>query len=390
MLLFVWQFDPRGNKVGGIGKYVLSFLKHIITSKRIGIIGVTTSVEEVGKWQVINIEGKEIDFLPICYVKDENIKTIIPLFLKFCIGLLIYKKAIPINAVIFHQRLEYVLSTLNLSNKQYCMIHFDLFEYLDKENGESYWRVSPFIFNKLTSFILNHIDGVFSVNSQSIRYIEDNHKSYCGQVNFAPTWADNSIFTYEHSIGEIRINQIRKKYKLPQNKKIILVVGRLNKQKNIELTIDLLQKLDNVLIIIIGTGPSKKLLEKKSQSLIREKKIIFLGRLSQGSIRDLFYLSNLYLSTSMTEGMSVALLESLNMGVPVVTTPTGESKKIIIRGCNGYVTSGWELTEILPYIRDVLDNPDKFQKDNVIGSSCHWTPEKTIPRLLNIMGLSQE
>ena len=71
MLLFIWQFDPRGNKIGGIGKYILSFLRRLPTSKRVGVLGVTTIANEVGYWKKIVLHGREIDFLPICYIRNE-------------------------------------------------------------------------------------------------------------------------------------------------------------------------------------------------------------------------------------------------------------------------------------------------------------------------------
>jgi len=387
MLLFVWQFDPRGNKLGGVGKYILSFLKCFPTPKRVGVLGVTTIATEVGHWKKIKVHGKEIDFLPICHIKNENVKQLVPLALKFSFAFLRYRKKIPKDACLFHQRLEYIIPSLYMKNKQYSMIHFDLYQYLDGRNGESYWRKAPWIFNRLISYLLKHSEKVFSVNSNSVQYLNDNFALSPELIHFAPTWSDQSIFKYDGSLGHDDLNKIKQKFGLVFNSNIILVIGRLNKQKNIELIYELVAKVPNTKVVIVGDGPSKKELINKMDAMKLNDKIIFLGKLTQQEIKELFYLASVYLSTSKTEGMSVALLESLSMGVPVVTTPTGESKAIISTGVNGFVSSGWEADELSKFINEILNNKEQYDKEKIIKSANRWSSDKTIPKILNEMDL---
>jgi glycosyltransferase involved in cell wall biosynthesis len=387
MLLFVWQFDPRGDKVGGIGKYILSFLNLISTSTKIGIIGVTTNSSEVGSWQLVNINGKEINFLPVCYVGNENSKPLVPMSLKFSLGFLWYRKYIPLDSVLFYQRLEYLLPSLFFKRKKYCMIHFDMFEYLDKENGESYWRKAPSVFNRLISLLIKHTDGVFSVNSRTIQYFKDNFKSYTGEVDFTPTWADNSLFNIQKELSTEDMQKLKNKFDLDKNRKVIIVIGRLNKQKNIELVLEISSKLENSVVLIVGDGVSKIELESKVLDEKLNNKIKFIGRQTPKDIKDLLHISNIYLSTSKTEGMSVALLEALSMGIPAITTPTGESKAIIIQGETGFVSTSWNRDELVGFINEVFNNPSKYERNKIVESASFWSADKTIPKILNKMGL---
>lgn len=387
MLLVFWQFDPLGNKVGGIGKYVLSFIGNIPKNQRLGIIGVTTIRNEVGKWKTITVGGRNVEFLPVCYIKDENVKSFFPLSIKFCLGLLFYKYKISSDSVFFHQRAEYILPLYFMSNKQYLMIHFDLFDYLDKKNGESVWRKFPIVFKFLISFMLKRMRVVFSVSNNSIDYLARNFKNLKDKLMYAPTWADSTIFNYEKKLALSKISMVTEKFKIPQSQNYILVVGRLNEQKNIQLILDIISKIESAIVLVIGDGPSKKSLEDKTDKLGLAAKVLFLGRLTQQEIKDLYYLPAIYLSTSLTEGMSVALLESLSMGVPVITTPTGESQSIIKQGNNGYVSSQWSSEELTQYVVQILEGNFKSDRLNIIRSSKEWSSKKTIPLILGKMGL---
>lgn len=387
MLLFVWQFDPRGDKIGGIGKYILSFLNLISSGKELGVVGVTTVSSEVGEWKVININGKKINFLPVCYVGDENTKSLVPLSFRFSLGFLWYRKYIPLDSVLFYQRLEYLLPSLFFKRKKYCMIHYDIYDYLNKENGESYWRKAPLVFKKLISVLILSADGIFSVNSRTIEYFKDNFNSYSGQISFTPTWADSSIFNCQNLLNENDERKFKTQFNLNESNYIILVIGRLNKQKNIELVLEVASKLDNSIVLIVGDGDSRIELEKKVADSDLNNKVNFIGQQSPEAIKDLFDISNIYLSTSNTEGMSIALLEALSMGVPVITTPTGESKAIIRQGKTGFVSSTWDCDELVGYINEVLNNPSKYERKKIVESASCWSAHTTIPKILKKMGL---
>ena len=389
MLLFVWQFDPRGNKVGGIGKYVLSFIRQLSFDIEIGVIGVTTRKEEVGKWHIITIGNNKINFFPVCYVVDENIKKLLPLSLNFSYGLFKYRASFKSNYILFHQRLEYVLPLLYIRNKQYCLAHYDINQYLDKKNGESYWCHFPALYRMIMSLVLNRINGLFSVNNNTIAYIKKYFKSFDGSLSFTPTWADPVVFNYQKKLEEYYIKEVRNRFNIPSNDRVILVIGRLNDHKNIDLTLDVIVRLKQVKLIVVGDGPAKNSLVNKAETLGITNKVMFIGRLEQLEITKLYYAASFYLSTSNTEGMSVALLESLNMGVPVVTTPTGEAMNVVTKGLNGHVSTDWNVEELVMYSNEIMDNPKLYQRNIIIESIKKITPECITLEILKKMGLAK-
>lgn len=60
--------------------------------------------------------------------------------------------------------------------------------------------------------------------------------------------------------------------------------------------------------------------------------------------------------TSISEACSVAVLEALACGVPVVSTPVSAAKEVIEENCCGIVTKDWNPAELAKAVESILDN----------------------------------
>jgi hypothetical protein len=72
----LWQFDPRGGKLGGIGQYVRSFIKYCPEDIEINLVGISSHPDEIGAWKSIEIASRRINFLPIVKVSNQNKKSL--------------------------------------------------------------------------------------------------------------------------------------------------------------------------------------------------------------------------------------------------------------------------------------------------------------------------
>ncbi len=118
----------------------------------------------------------------------------------------------------------------------------------------------------------------------------------------------------------------------------IIFMGRLDKRKNPLLLINGFIKLQKGYpkseLIILGEGPlKKKILKIKKTNKLDNIKIF--GHV-KNPIRYLIN-SDLLISTSLSEGISRSILESLFYGVPVMISGVDGSNKIIKQYKNGYV-----------------------------------------------------
>jgi glycosyltransferase involved in cell wall biosynthesis len=123
----------------------------------------------------------------------------------------------------------------------------------------------------------------------------------------------------------LEISQKRRQLDIPQEAKVLITAGVLNRGKNIEVVLQSLPKTDvkDLFLLIAGESFTKEDLKYKNylQELSRalgldEKKILFTGWLEKPKLWQLLYCSNLFILASKNEGMPNILLEALGCDLP--------------------------------------------------------------------------
>jgi len=132
-------------------------------------------------------------------------------------------------------------------------------------------------------------------------------------------------------------DELRKKLNLPINKFLILSVLRFDTAKNIPAMLDVAQKLSddkNFIFILIGDGEEKSSTEKK----ISEYKIDNVKLLGyQKNVDEYLHASDLFLSTSLWEGLPYSLIEAARAGLPIVASDVTGNNEIVLDKQNGYL-----------------------------------------------------
>ncbi len=122
------------------------------------------------------------------------------------------------------------------------------------------------------------------------------------------------------------ISQTREKYGIPENAKVLVTAGILNRGKNIETLIEGLPKIEvnNVYILIVGDSSTEPDFCYRN-SLLRlvkkfgvENRVIFTGWLEKEDLWGIYLASDLFILPSLNEGMPNAMLEALGCGLPCI------------------------------------------------------------------------
>jgi glycosyltransferase involved in cell wall biosynthesis len=122
----------------------------------------------------------------------------------------------------------------------------------------------------------------------------------------------------------IDILNIRKKYDIPKYAKIIMTACIINRGKNIEILIKCLPKIgmDNIFVVVVGDVSTnsdhhyKDSLKKLASKLGVNQRVIFTGWLEKEELYKIYLSSNIFIISSLSEGMPNALLEALGLGLP--------------------------------------------------------------------------
>jgi 1,2-diacylglycerol 3-alpha-glucosyltransferase len=136
-------------------------------------------------------------------------------------------------------------------------------------------------------------------------------------------------------------SDIRARYGIPASTPIILNVGRLDKEKQVDKVIrsaaGLLRGLPAHLLIV-GDGREKPSLEALSRKLGVQDRVRFTAYVEDHSeLADLYRLAEVFVTASEVETQGLVLLEAAACGLPLIAPPTPVMAEIIQEGVNGFL-----------------------------------------------------
>lgn len=154
-----------------------------------------------------------------------------------------------------------------------------------------------------------------------------------------------------------------KRQKICEKRKVTFsYIAEINKNKNHVLLVDTLIELKRrgyeIECWFLGDGNLIQWWKQKIVELELENCIHFEGY--QNGVYDYLVTTDIYLSSSLREGLGMNVIEALSCGVPVICYPNRGHKEIIIDGHNGYFAS--DVTGFVDKILSLIDNPDIYDE----------------------------
>ncbi|MCX5635116.1 MAG: glycosyltransferase family 4 protein [Planctomycetota bacterium] len=142
----------------------------------------------------------------------------------------------------------------------------------------------------------------------------------------------------------------------------LLTVGRLSVTKRVEMLIDAVEILHGVgmklSFTIVGGGAGKKLLRQIISAKKLDAIIKVAGRIEAEKMPAVYRQSDLFISASMQEGMSNAMLEAMASGLPIVTTRCEGVEELIAD--NGVIAENDSAISIADAVRKAAGDTDKY------------------------------
>ena len=165
----------------------------------------------------------------------------------------------------------------------------------------------------------------------------------------------------------------------------LLFVGRIARVRRIELLIQAAEKLTFPFHLTIAGEEVKtssvtrsgymKELNDLAHKLNLKNKISFVGRKTQEELKEYYRMADIFVYPSKYENFGQPLLEAGAHGLPIVATPVGVARDIIIDGETGYLTSDDPKT-ISDHIYLLQDNNLRQQMGtqikNLIRENFDW------------------
>lgn len=185
------------------------------------------------------------------------------------------------------------------------------------------------------------------------------------------------------SIDENQVKQLRIKYNIPENHRVVGCVSRL--KKHIQLVKALALIDEPVTAFFLGFTAERLGIE--AVEIARKKHTLhFLGMVDPSEVLAHYKLFNVYVLPSTTEGLSQAILEAMYMGLPVVATRAGGNPDLVKEMENGLLFDDENINELANQIKRILDNPElaKTLSDGAKHTAQHtFSIDRTIENYIN-------
>jgi len=144
----------------------------------------------------------------------------------------------------------------------------------------------------------------------------------------------------------------------------LLTVGRLSVTKRVEILIDAIEIMHKdgceVHFTIVGGGQ----MQQKLKQIVSEKNlgniIELTGRIGAEDMPQVYRQNDIFISASMQEGMSNAMLEAMASGLPIITTRCEGTEELIAD--NGFVVEYANAEEIAKVVRKLADDRQIYKQ----------------------------
>lgn len=197
-------------------------------------------------------------------------------------------------------------------------------------------------------------DTLITINSEDYEFAKKKFKK-CKDIQLIHgVGLDTSRFDKELTEQE----KIKKRKELGINKNDIVFsyVAELNKNKNQILLINIIKELKkemtNVKLLLVGQGP----LYEEYQNVIKENNlednIKLLGR--REDINEILSITDIYLASSLREGLPVNIMEAMYKGIPIIATNNRGHRSLIENNRNGIIIDNLE--NMIIKITELLDD----------------------------------
>ena len=374
-VLFVECSDFDKFPTGGQLTYLKSLMPFIKVEPYLAGVSVDSS-HSVGKWGEKIVNGRQCRFLSIGVVRPKSnlLDKFIPYRMRFVRWLWKYREQIlSIGAeVIYVQTQESALSFLN------ACIHPVVLRLAGATNplkGSRFsWARVHFLealYERLvTRRVLPHVAKVVAINEECVnlcRRIGDT------DYEFIPLGVDQSLFYPQDKAI------CRKQVGIITDGPVFVFVGRLSKIKGLDLLLDgfalFHQEVPGARLLIAGDGEEREGLGNRISSMRLKETVHLLGNVAHNRLPQILNAADIFILTSVAEGVPNAILESMACGLPVVATDVGGISEVVKPGVNGFLIDTRQPSDVAKALRQALEKHGALGQGAIVTINKNYSIE---------------
>ena len=294
---------------------------------------------------------------------------------------------------VIHSQTEFAIGTFaRLFAKQYNIplvhtyhtLYEDYVHYITKGYFN---RSSKKIVEYLTKFYCDTTATELIVPTNKIYKLFKEKYKFEKNIHIIPTGIEVERF-YTENQNEKEIENLRKLLKLNRKDFVILFVGRLAEEKNVEFLIhsqrELVNKHDNIKLIIVGDGPDKEKYEEYAKELNLEKNVIFTGKSAWKDMPYYYHVSDIFATASKTETQGLTVIEAMAANTVPVCMRDEAFQSMVTEDLNGlFFETEEEYQEKILYLYEHRDELKRIDKQARIQAE-HYSSKSYADRVIEV------
>lgn len=148
----------------------------------------------------------------------------------------------------------------------------------------------------------------------------------------------------------------------PANPQVrVLFIGRLIPRKGFHRVVRALPEVRRLAkvpfeIEVVGTGAHRPELDALAEDLGVSDLIRYVGLVPYGQLEQSYQYADIFVLTSLSEGMPSVILEAMGCGLPVIASDVGGNNEIVHEGENGYLIKGDDVELIARRLAELINN----------------------------------
>jgi 1,2-diacylglycerol 3-alpha-glucosyltransferase len=194
-------------------------------------------------------------------------------------------------------------------------------------------------------------------------------------IHVCPTGLDLTHFRPVRTRAELEdAALLRRRLGIAPDRRILLSLGRLAREKNIDELIDLVAGLDDpsATLLLVGDGPYRTQLEEKARRSGLGDRVVFAGAVPPRETVRYYRLADVFVSASRSETQGLTYIEALACGLPAVCRRDPSLDGVIVDDLNG-----WQYGSPAEFRAAVARLAEPAVQRRVSASAAHWSAEHT-------------
>jgi len=168
------------------------------------------------------------------------------------------------------------------------------------------------------------------------------------------------VITNGVDTGSFRYNGVR----TPHSPRRLVCVARLVGRKGLEELLGALAllKAEDTELTLVGEGSMRPLLEQQAKALGIAHRVTFAGVVGANEVGECYRQADCFVLPSLSESFSMALLEAMASGLPVVASRVGGIPELVEDGVNGKLVEPGSALALAQGLDSLLGDPLRMQR----------------------------